>query len=296
MEVLVHGATGAQGGPVARRLLDRGDAVRVLTRDPQAPAAQGWRAAGARVVAGDLRTGQGLAAASDGVDAVFVQVTAQTAPAAIPGLARTALTAARDARVPHVVLTTSSVVPPAPTGRAAPDARVDLLRVVREVAPHAVVLSPTLLLENFSGPLRPALDSGVVPQGVPADVPVAYTSVEDQAAHAVAALDRPELAGRFLRVAGPDAVTGPTLAAVLGAALGRPLRYAALSPEEVRASLAFLGDAVAAAVADMYAWEGTEGAPLLAPDPAETRAALPVVPTPLAVWAQRALAPAAVPA
>jgi uncharacterized protein YbjT (DUF2867 family) len=296
MEVLVHGATGAQGGPVARRLLDRGDAVRVLTRDPQAPAAQRWRAAGARVVAGDLRTGQGLAAASAGVDAVFVQVTAQTAPAAIPGLARTALTAARDARVPHVVLTTSSVVPPAPTGRAAPDARVDLLRVVREVAPHAVVLSPTLLLENFSGPLRPALDSGVVPQGVPADVPVAYTSVEDQAAYAVAALDRPELAGRFLRVAGPDAVTGPTFAAVLGAALGRPLRYAALSPEEVRASLAFLGDAVAAAVADMYAWEGAEGAPLLAPDLAETRAALPVVPTPLAVWAQRALAPAVVPA
>lgn len=291
MEVLVYGATGVQGGPVARRLLDRGDAVRVLTRDPQGEAVAPWRAAGARILAGDLATGTGLGAATEGVDAVFVQITAQVAPSAIPVLARSALTAARGAGVPQVVITTSSVVPTAPTGRAAPDARVALLDVVREVAPRAVVLSPTLLLENFSGPLRAALDRGVVPQGVPADVPVAYVGVEDQAAYAVAALDRPELAGSLLRIAGPDAVTGPTLAAVLGAALGRPLRYLPMTPDEVRANLAFLGEEVAGAVAEMYAWEGTDGAPLLAPEPTATLAALPFTPTPLAEWAARALVP-----
>lgn len=277
------GATGAQGGPVARRLLDRGDQVGVFTRDPAA--ARAWEERGATAVVGDLRDGSGLPAAHDGVDAVFVQISASVAPAEIPRLARTALTAARG--VPHVVLTSSSVIPPARTGAAAPDARVALLETVREVAPHAVVLRPTLLLDNFSGPLRPALDGGVVPQGVPADVPVAYLSAEDQAAYAVAALDSPELAGELLPIAGPDAVTGPTLAAVLGRALGRPLAYVALTPAQVREALGFAGEAVA----EMYHWEGTAGADQLAPDLTRTRALLGVAPTPLADWAQRALGP-----
>ena len=51
------------------------------------------------------------------------------------------------------------------------------------------------------------------------------------------------------------------------------------------------GEVVAAAVAEMYHWEGTAGADQLAPDLTRTRALLGVVPTPLADWAQRALGP-----
>ena len=35
--VLVYGATGSQGGAVARSLLERGFRVRALTRDPHKP-------------------------------------------------------------------------------------------------------------------------------------------------------------------------------------------------------------------------------------------------------------------
>jgi uncharacterized protein YbjT (DUF2867 family) len=290
MRVLVYGATGTQGTPVARRLLDRGDDVRVLTRRPDA--ARQWQDRGAEVAVADLADGSGLPAAHQDVDAVFLQISAGVPPAHIPALARTALTAARDAGIGHVVMTSSSVIPAAPTGVPAPDARVELLRTVREVLPGTVVLRPTLLLDNFSGPLRPALEDGVVPQGIPADVPVAYVSAEDQAAFAVAALDRPELAGELLPIAGPDAVTGPTLAAVLGAALGRPLAYLPMDEAQVRQALGFAGDVVAAAVAQMYAWEGTAGRDQLAPDLGRTREVLGVTPTPLAVWAEQALAPA----
>jgi uncharacterized protein YbjT (DUF2867 family) len=134
----------------------------------------------------------------------------------------------------------------------------------------------------------------VVPQGIPADIPVAYISAEDQAAYAVAALDRPELAGELLPIAGADALTGPELAAALGQAMGKQLTYVSLSQAEVREALAFTGEDVAAAVAEMYAWEGTEGADQLAPDLTRTRDALGVTPTPLADWAASALAPAAV--
>lgn len=292
MHVLVYGATGTQGGPVARRLLERGDRVRVLTRTPTS--ADDWDARGAQVVQGDLRDGSGLVAAHQGVDAVFLQISASVAPSQIPRMARAALSAARDAGVPHVVMTTSSVIPPARTGVEAPDARVELLETVREVLPRTVVLRPTLLLDNFSGPLRPALEGGVVPQGIPADIRVAYISAEDQAAYAIAALDRPGLAGELLPIAGPDAVTGPELAVVLGQAMGKQLAYVPLSEAQVREALAFAGEDVAAAIAQMYAWEADDGVDQLNPDLARTREALATTPTTLADWAASALAPTAV--
>ena len=48
----VTGATGQQGGAVARRLLDKGQQIRVLTRNPDKAAALKER--GAEVAVGDL--------------------------------------------------------------------------------------------------------------------------------------------------------------------------------------------------------------------------------------------------
>ena len=52
--ILVCGATGKQGGAVARSLLERGFRVRALTRDPQKPEAQALTEQGAEVVQGDM--------------------------------------------------------------------------------------------------------------------------------------------------------------------------------------------------------------------------------------------------
>ena len=52
--VLVAGATGQQGGAVARQLLSRGHKVRALTRKPQGEAAKALASSGAEVVPGDL--------------------------------------------------------------------------------------------------------------------------------------------------------------------------------------------------------------------------------------------------
>jgi uncharacterized protein YbjT (DUF2867 family) len=52
--ILVCGATGSQGGAVARSLLDRGFRVRALTREPQKPEAQALAEQGAEVVQGDM--------------------------------------------------------------------------------------------------------------------------------------------------------------------------------------------------------------------------------------------------
>ena len=56
--ILVSGASGNQGGAVARSLLHRGFQVRALTRDPQKPEAQALTEQGVEVVQGDMEDRQ----------------------------------------------------------------------------------------------------------------------------------------------------------------------------------------------------------------------------------------------
>lgn len=53
--IAVCGATGRQGGAVARCLLGRGVVVRALTRKPEGPPAMALAALGAEVVATDMK-------------------------------------------------------------------------------------------------------------------------------------------------------------------------------------------------------------------------------------------------
>ena len=68
---LVTGATGRQGGAVARRLLKRGHRVRALTRDPEKPAAEALAEMGAEVVRGDLDDRLSVERALEGAYGVF---------------------------------------------------------------------------------------------------------------------------------------------------------------------------------------------------------------------------------
>ena len=70
--ILVTGATGAQGGSVARHLLGRGGyTVRCLTRNPDSEKAGALQQAGAEIVRGDLDDPASLRSALDGCQAVF---------------------------------------------------------------------------------------------------------------------------------------------------------------------------------------------------------------------------------
>ncbi|KAJ9634443.1 uncharacterized protein PV06_10574 [Exophiala oligosperma] len=72
--ILVTGATGNQGGSVAKLLLKYPDqyVVRALTRDPSSPGARSLSNAGAEVVRGDLTDPSTLPAAFDGCWGAFV--------------------------------------------------------------------------------------------------------------------------------------------------------------------------------------------------------------------------------
>ncbi|MCP3707043.1 NmrA/HSCARG family protein [Paraburkholderia sp. CNPSo 3274] len=69
--ILVIGATGAQGGATARRLLAAGRTVRFLTRDPDSSAARALVELNAQGVRGDLDDRESLEKAMKGVRSVF---------------------------------------------------------------------------------------------------------------------------------------------------------------------------------------------------------------------------------
>ncbi len=70
--ILVTGATGAQGGSVARHLLQQGDfKVRCLTRNPESDAALALKSKGAEVAKGDLSDKATLSAAMQECYGVF---------------------------------------------------------------------------------------------------------------------------------------------------------------------------------------------------------------------------------
>ncbi|KAK4446013.1 hypothetical protein QBC34DRAFT_305806 [Podospora aff. communis PSN243] len=70
--IVVIGATGNQGGSVARRFLkDPSFTVRALTRNPSSPAAQALRSQGAEIVQADLDDVDSLKAAFQGANLIF---------------------------------------------------------------------------------------------------------------------------------------------------------------------------------------------------------------------------------
>jgi uncharacterized protein YbjT (DUF2867 family) len=69
--IVVTGATGLQGGAVARRLLEDGWRVRGLTRDPASQQARALRALGAEVVQGDMAEAASLRPVFEGAYGVY---------------------------------------------------------------------------------------------------------------------------------------------------------------------------------------------------------------------------------
>jgi uncharacterized protein YbjT (DUF2867 family) len=102
--VVVTGATGKQGGAVARALLERGHQVRAITRDPDSSQANALARAGASLVTASLGDAAAIRKALDGATCLFAMTVAFRGREAEirPGIA--AADAARSAGV-HLVFT-----------------------------------------------------------------------------------------------------------------------------------------------------------------------------------------------
>jgi len=236
MDVLVAGATGRLGGPLADSLIDRGHRVRALTRDPGSAAAGRLRQLGAHIVAGDLDDPPSLHRAAAGADAVFVLSTPHhgTGPAAEARQAISLADAAVAAGAGYLVYASAAG---ALQARGVP--MLDSKRRVEEhlatlPVPHAVI-APAYFMDNLDYPWnRAVLRAGQWPIPLPPDRTVQLIPVIDMARFAALVIEQPgDFAGHRVELAS-DEVTGLEAARILSGILHRPVSH----PQAIPAPLA----------------------------------------------------------
>lgn len=231
--ILITGATGNQGGAVARELLGRGFTIRALTRKPDGDAAQALAKQGAQIVQGDLNDASSLQRALDGVWGVWaVQNTWEAGVELEEQQGKQLARMARDQGVQHYVYTSVGSAH-RQTGIPHFDNKARIEEAVRGLAfPSHVILRPVFFMENLLGPgfvVGDKLMAAMSP-----DKPLHMIAVEDIGKYGRMAFERAaELNGAAIDLAG-DAVTMPQVAATLGRAMGKPLQFVQLPLEEVR--------------------------------------------------------------
>lgn len=234
--VLVTGATGQQGGAVARDLLDRGHRVRALTRRPDSEPARTLETLGAELTYGDFDDPESLRRALKEADAVFVMGTPfEVDPATETRQGIAALDAAREAEVGHVVY--SSVASALDdTGIPHFDSKAAVERHLAGLGLHHTVLAPVAYLENITAPWTlPGLREGTYAAALPSDRPLQQVALVDIGAFAALVLDQPErFDGQRIELASSEA-TGPEVAELLTRHLGREVGYQEIPMEAVRA-------------------------------------------------------------
>jgi uncharacterized protein YbjT (DUF2867 family) len=223
--VLVAGATGRQGGAVARSLLNRGFRVRALTRDPQKPAAQALAQQGADVVQGDMNDRSALDRVLAGAYGVFsVQNFVETGPEGEVKQGETLADAAKAAGIQHFVYSSvgSSY---RETGIPHFESKWQIEKHVREVGLPYTILRPVFFMHNWEMMRAQILDSGTLAQPLDPDKPLQQVDAEDLGAFATLAFERPEeWLEREVDLAG-DEQTMPEIAGTFSQVTGREIHY-----------------------------------------------------------------------
>ena len=202
--IAVLGATGRQGGAVARRLLVDGWRVRALTRSPASAAARALAASGAEVVAVDMSDRPSLDAGFAGAHGVYsVQNPVTSSVEAEVAQGRNVGDAARQAGVAHVVYG-SAGTGASDTGVASWDSKLEIEAHMRELELPVTVLRPMAFMELMTDKaFYPQVSTWhVMPKLLGESTAVPWTAVDDLAAVAAAVFaDRERFLGRDLPLA-----------------------------------------------------------------------------------------------
>lgn len=242
--ILVLGATGAQGGSVARHLLRQGRVrVRAATRRPESTAARALERNGAEVVSLDLADRGSIRKALEGVTGVFGVTNYFEHLDDEFRLGIHLVDEVAAAGKPHLVLSTLPDVSAASGGiLSVPhfDIKARLEDYARSLGLPATFVHVAFYYENFLTHFRPRPDAGGgfvfgFPQG---DAPLGAVSVADIGGMVAAVLaDVGGYAGAVLPLVG-DERPAAAYAQLMTAELGITIRYAAV-PREVFVTLPF---------------------------------------------------------
>jgi uncharacterized protein YbjT (DUF2867 family) len=234
--VLVAGATGKQGGAVARALLTRGHQVRALTRNAASPAANQLRQQGVEIAVGDFTDHDSLVRAARGADAVYAMSTPfeQGAEKEITqGI--TITDAAKAAGVAHLIYSSVASANRA-TGIPHFDGKYAVEMHLQASGVPCTIVALVFFMENLLQPwMLSSLRQGKLAMALPASRSLQQITVADIGAFVAAVIERNDAVfGRRFDIAG-DELTGEEAAAILSKVTGREVHYEGFPPDVLRA-------------------------------------------------------------
>jgi len=273
--ILVTGATGRQGGAVARRLLEAGFKVRALSRHPDSIAGRDLAAAGATIMAGDFDDSASLVRALGGAYGVFAMQTPYEAGTEREEIHGRRLAEVASAAGVRQFVYSSVASADRPTGVAHFESKGRIEHHIGTLNfPCVTILRPTFFMEMLLSPgnLR-TLARGRIELTLDRETRVAMIAVDDIARMAVAAFRDPEaLNGKAIELAGDNPNFGE-VATAFSAALRREITYAQVASDVI--------DPDTRPKLGTQRWLESEGWPV---DIARLRSSLPFEPRTIRDW------------
>lgn len=236
-KILVFGATGNQGGAVARHLLGDGWEVLAVTRNPESEAALALKNAGAELVQADMDDPASLDDAMKGVYGVFSVQNSWVVGVEQEVVQGNAVAdAASRAGVQHFVYTSVGGAD-RKTGIPHFDSKWEVEEHIASLGLPASIVRPVFFMDNLYGPMGPTNEDGtlVLRMAMPPETKLQMIAVDDIGAFVAIMFNDPEkYIGKAIEIAG-DELTIPRAAELIGEAAGLPTRFEELPIEGVRA-------------------------------------------------------------
>jgi uncharacterized protein YbjT (DUF2867 family) len=227
--IAVNGATGQQGGAVARKLLADGWKVRALTRDVNKPAAQELATLGAEVVAGDMEDRAELDAAFKGAYAVFSVQNFWLPNVGFEGeisQGKNVADAAKAAGIEHLVYSSVGAAHRG-MGQKHFESKWIIEQYIQSLDIPYTILRPAAFMDNQNWSRTYILSGTYTGLGLRAEKGIQTVAVEDIAVFVALALaDAKTYQGRTLELAG-DELTDSQTAETFTKVIGRPVTLGA---------------------------------------------------------------------
>ena len=245
-KVLVTGATGQQGGLVARELLNLGHEVRAFVRSTESDRSQELVSLGATLARGDFNDSISIDAAMTDIDSVFIVSMMYEGAESEIAHGKSVIDAAIKNSVEHIVYSSVAGAPDN-TGIAHFDSKFEVEKHLTATAKNWTIVAPVFFMENLVFPWNLSdIANGKLRQALSKDTNLQLISSADIGRFAAHVIDEGQpLYGRRIEIAG-DSLTGPGIASGLSEATGNPVRYEVQSLAEA--------DAIFEGVSIMYEW------------------------------------------
>ena len=226
MRIVVFGASGVQGRHQVHVLARAGHSVVAVSRNPKELSVDGSRI---ETVAADFTDTNGLRQVLRGADRVFLNLPStsfnQSGP--ITSASKAIGEAAKQEGVALILFNTSMPVPKDSQDIKAQDDRREMRALLRDSGVPVISIEPVVYIDNLleGWALSPLRDRDTLVYCHKPDLQVSWVCHHDVAQIMMAAMHRPDLAGRNIPVGGPETVRLEQLAEKLSRAWGKQLSY-----------------------------------------------------------------------